>query len=421
MSKKQFFRPLKKFWNKLGPGFITGSSDDDPSGVATYASAGATYGYGFLWLSWFSIPLMIAVQEMSARIGLVTGRGVIGIVKHRVPRPLLLCAVLLVLVANSVNIGANIGAMADATRLIFPSWYFIPVAIAFTLICVLMQVFVSYNTYVKYLKWLTLSLFSYIAVAMYITLPWREIFIQFAVPHLAFTRDSMLMLTAIFGTTISPYLMFWQASQEVEGQIAQGRVTLAERRGVTKSQLKDMQFDNNFGMIFSNVIMFFIIMTTATVLFGTGITIETAADAARVLEPIAGKGAGLLFSFGILGAGLLAVPVLAGSGAYALSELYNWRSGLYLKWFEAKKFYLVIAVVTTLGLLVNFVGIPPMTMLVWSAVINGFVAPFTILLLLIAGNDKKAMGEHRNSRRSNFFGVITLSVMVGSIILYFLV
>ncbi len=421
MVKKIVLSPIKKFWNKLGPGFITGSSDDDPSGVATYASAGATFGYGMLWLSWFSIPLMIAVQEMSARIGMVSGRGVIGAIKHRVPRPLLLGAILLVVVANSINIGADIGAMADAMHLLAPSWNFYYIAIAFTVFCVCLQIFVDYKLYVKYLKWLTLSLFSYIAVVLYLHIDWGAVWSATLFPHIAFTRDTMLMITAIFGTTISPYLMFWQASEEVEEEITMGRATISERKNATIREIKDMRFDVSFGMIFSNIVMFFIVLTTAVVLFGSGTTINTAADAARVLQPLAGDGAGLLFALGILGAGLLAVPVLAGSGAYAVSEMFGWRSGLNLKWFEAKKFYLVIALATASGLLVNFVGIPPMQMLVWTAVINGFVAPFTILLLLVAGNDEKEMGKYRNSTLSNFFGGLTLFIMVASIILFFVV
>ncbi len=419
MVQKFVLSPIKKFWNKLGPGFITGSSDDDPSGVATYAATGASFGYSLLWTVWFTIPLMIAVQEMSARIGLVSGHGMVGAIRHRVPKSLLLCAIIMLVVANSINIGADIGAMADATRLLIPSVHFAVIVAAFTIICVVLQVFVSYKTYVKYLKWLTLSLFSYVAVAAYITLPIGTIFAEFLAPTIVFSRETMLMITAIFGTTISPYLMFWQASEEVEDQIARGRTTLESRRGMTKSEMKDMRFDVSFGMIFSNIVMFFIIMTTAAVLFGTGTSIETAADAARVLEPLAGKQAGLLFTLGIIGTGLLAVPVLAGSASYAVCELFNWRSGLYLKWFQAKHFYAIIALVTVLGVMVNFIGIPPMKALVWTAVINGFVSPFTILLLLIAGNDKKTMGEHSNSKLSNFLGVATLLVMVSSIVLYF--
>lgn len=420
MVKKYVLSPIKKFWKKLGPGFITGSSDDDPSGVATYATAGASHGYGFLWMSWFSVPFMIAVQEMSARIGLVTGRGLVGSIKNKIPRPLLVMSVLLLFVANTINIGVDIGAMADATRLLVPQINFTALALVFTVVCVLLQLTVPYIRYVKYLKWLTLSLFSYIAVAAYIELPMSSIIAETLLPSINLNRETMLLVTAILGTTISPYLMFWQASEEVEEEVAMGRRMVRERAGVTQREMKDMRFDVNFGMIFSNLVMFFIIMTTAAVLFGTGTQIETAADAARVLEPLAGKQAGLLFAFGILGTGLLAVPVLAGSAAYAVAELFGWRSGLYLKVKQAKGFYGMIALGTALGLLVNFVGIPPMKALVWSAVINGLVAPFTIILLLVAGNDKKNMGIHANSWVSNLFGVLTLALMVGSIVLYVL-
>lgn len=420
MVQKFVLSPIKKFWNKLGPGFITGSSDDDPSGVATYASSGASFGYSLLWTTWFTVPLMIAVQEMSARIGLVSGRGVIGVIRHRVPRPLLFASVGMVVVANSINIGANIGAMADASRLLIPNTHFALAALAIMIGSVVLQVFVPYKRYVHYLKWLTLSLFSYIGVAFYIHLPWNQIIVEFVMPTFSITRETMLMITAIFGTTISPYLMFWQASEEVEDQINMGRATLRERQGATRREIKNMRFDINFGMIFSNVVAFFIMMTTAAVLFGTNAEINTAADAARVLEPLAGKAAGTLFALGILGAGFLSIPVLAGSAAYAVSELFGWRSGLGLSWRAAKGFYAVIALATAVGVLVNFVGIPPMKALVWTAVINGFVAPFTILALLVAGNDKAALGEHVNGRLSNVFGVVTLLVMASSIILYFI-
>lgn len=419
MARKSVLSPLKKFWSKLGPGFITGSSDDDPSGVGTYSASGTQFGYTQLWLAWFSIPLMIAVQEMSARIGVVTGRGLVAALSKRIPRKVLVIPVILLLIANSINIGTDIGAMADATRLLLPRMSFVWLTIIFTAITVLLEVFVDYQEYVKYLKWLTLSLFAYIAVAMYIHIDWRAVLHDTLIPTFAMTHDSILMVIAILGTTISPYLMFWQASEEVEDEILNGKVSVAERRELSPNELKDMRFDVSFGMIFSNLVMFFIITATAAQLFGSGAQIDTAADAARVLEPLVGKGAGLLFTLGIIGTGLLAIPVLAGSGSYAVAELLGWKSGLYRKWHEAVGFYGIIAFSTIAGLLVNFAGIPPMKALVWTAVINGFVAPFAILLLLIAGNDKKIMGVHTNGKLSNFFGFLALLVMVGAIVLYF--
>lgn len=408
-------RAVQKFWKKLGPGFITGSSDDDPSGVATYATSGASFGFSMLWLSWATVPLMIAVQEMSARVGMVTGRGLIASMRRTVPLPLLQLSVLLLFVANSINIGADIGAMADAFVLIGVKIPLGLIALFLTVASVLLQIFVPYRTYVKYLKWLALCLLAYIAAAAYVTLPMREILVGTLVPRLSFDRETMLMITAILGTTISPYLMYWQASEEVEEEIAAGRRTREMRCGVTTHELKDMRFDVNFGMIFSNVVMFFIILTTAAVFFGSGVRIETAADAARALEPLAGAQAKLLFAFGIIGAGLLAVPVLAGSAAYAISELCTWRSGLFLRWQQARRFYSAVAMCTVLGLVVIGTGIPPMKALVWTAVLNGFVAPFTIVLLLIAGNSKKIMGDRVNSRWSNTGAVLTLVILVASI------
>lgn len=409
---------LKKFWQRLGPGFITGSSDDDPSGVATYAASGAAFGFGLLWMSWVTIPLMIAVQEMSARVGLVTGRGLIASVKNKIPVPLVHLSVLLLFFANSINIGADIGAMADAITMLDGRLRFGAVAIALTICCALLQVFVRYKFYVRYLKWLTLSLLSYIAVSFYIELPVREILFETFLPAITFNRDTMLMITAILGTTISPYLLFWQASEEVEEEVALGRQTVAQRRGVTKHEMADMRFDVSFGMIFSNVVMFFIIMTTAATLFGSGVVINTAADAARALQPLAGEYAGVLFALGIIGVGLLAVPILAGSASYAVCELFGWKSGLYRGWRSAPEFYAVIAIGTLLGLCVNFFGVSPMKALLWTAVLNGCVAPFTIMLLLIAGNDKKIMGIQVNSAISNIGGVLACVLLVGSILLY---
>ncbi len=419
MVQKFVLSPLKKFWNRLGPGFITGSSDDDPSGVGTYSASGVQFGYSQLWIAWFTVPLMIAVQEMSARIGLVTGRGIVAALKHRIPRWLLIIPVAMLLFANSINIGTDIGAMADASRILFPHASFVWLTILFTIVCVLLQIFVEYKSYVKYLKWLTLSLFAYIAVAFYVHINWSEVLYTTLIPTFAATRDTMLMITAILGTTISPYLMFWQASEEVEEKIVAGKITIAARRELSLNTIRDMRFDISFGMIFSNVVMFFIIATTAAELFGSGAHIDTAADAARVLEPLAGAGAGLLFTLGIIGTGLLAIPVLAGAGSYAVAELLGWRSGLYRKWHEAVGFYGIIALSTVMGLCVNFIGIPPMRALVWTAVINGFVAPFSILLLLIAANDKRVMGRHVNGAWSNIGGIVSLFIMVGAIVMYF--
>lgn len=410
---------IKQFWKRLGPGFITGSSDDDPSGVGTYAASGAQFGFTHLWTAWFTVPLMIAVQEMAARVGMVTGRGLVAAMRGRMSRPVLAGIVLLLLVANTINIGADIGAMADAIRLLIPSVPFIGAVIGFAVVIVLCEILIPYKRYVHYLKWLTVTLLSYVLVVVSVSVDWPAALRQFVLPSLALTRDSLLMVIAIFGTTISPYLIFWQTSEEVEDEVVRGRTSVASRRGATHHELREMRFDVIFGMIFSNIVMFFIIVAAAAVIFGSGDTyIATAADAARVLQPLAGKFAGALFAFGVIGSGLLAVPILAGSASYAIAELLHWREGLHCSWRRAHGFYVIIACATLAGICINFVGIPPMRALVWTAVINGLVAPFSLYLLLRAGNDRQLMGEHRNTSLQNAGVRAALVVMVACIAAY---
>lgn len=410
---------VKKFWKRLGPGFITGSSDDDPSGVGTYAASGAQFGFTHLWTAWFTIPLMIAVQETAARVGMVTGRGLVAAMRGRMSRPLLWAMVLLLLVANTINIGADIGAMADAARLLVPRVPFWAAIFGFTVLIVLCETLIPYRRYVHYLKWLTMTLLSYLAVAAFISIDWSEALRAFVMPSLAFSRDALLMVIAIFGTTISPYLIFWQTNEEVEDEVAAGRQTIARRRGATRSEMSAMRFDVIFGMIFSNVVMFFIIVTSASVLFAAGAPpIATAADAARILEPLAGQFAGVLFAFGVIGSGLLAVPILAGSASYALAELFHWREGFCHTWKQAHGFYLTIALATFAGICINFVGIPPMRALVWTAVVNGIVAPFSLYLLLRAGNDRALLGPHVNTRWQNIGVGGALIVMSTCVVMY---
>ncbi len=410
---------IKKFWKSLGPGFITGSSDDDPSGIGTYAASGAQFGFTQLWTVWVTLPLMIFVQEMSARVGMVTGRGLVAAMKDRISRPVLAAIVLLLLAANTFNIGADIGAMADSIRLIIPQVPFVAAALAITFITIFLEIFVTYKTYVKFLKWLTVTLLMYLVVAATITIDWRTALREFIFPSMALSRDALLMVIAIFGTTISPYLIFWQASQEVEEEILRGRTSVKMRSGVVPSDLRAMRYDVTFGMVFSNVIMFFIILTTSAVLFGgTGVSIATAADAARVLEPVAGRFAGTFFALGVVGSGLLAIPILAGAASYAIAELFNWREGLHHTWKQARGFYAIIVLSTAVGLSINFIGIPPMRALVWAAIINGFVAPFTLYLLLRAGSDKTLMGDKVNTPLQKYGVTLTLIIMVSCIALY---
>jgi NRAMP (natural resistance-associated macrophage protein)-like metal ion transporter len=380
----------------LGPGLITGAADDDPSGIATYSQTGAQFGFGLLWTALYQIPLLLAVQECCGRIGLVTGKGLAGVIKEHYTRSILIGTVLLVLVANTINIGADIGAVAAAAQLVAPAPFFFYAA-ATTVLVVTLEVWVTYKTYAKILKWLALALLSYPATTFIIAQPWGEIFRATVVPHVEFTAAFFFIITGVFGTTISPYMFFWQASEEVEEEIVAGIRT--GKRGkplISLSNIRDMRVDTAIGMVASELIQWFIIITTGSVLFSHGIkTINTAADAAKALQPLvssfpnSGLLAGDLFALGIIGVGLLAIPVLAGSAAYALAEAFDWREGLSARFTEARSFYGVIVAATGLGLLLNFVGVDPIKALVLTAVFNGIAAvPLLFLIAKINANEK---------------------------------
>lgn len=409
--KKNIFAYLKK----LGPGWITGASDDDPSGIGTYSYAGSRFGLAPLWTMLFTLPFMSAVQEMCARIAQVSGRGIAGNMKKHMPRGVLLFIVLLLVFANTVNIAANIGAMAAATQLITPLPFFF-LAIFFTVLTLVLEIFVSYTLYARYLKFLTLCLFSYIVVALIVTTDWTSVLRAVFLPTFSLSRDFFFILVAILGTTISPYLFFWQASSEVEEEIAKGRITLLQRRGASKEEIHDMRIDVISGMVFSNIVAFFVMLTSAVVLFPGGIIVETAGDAALALAPVAGPFASLLFSVGIIGTGLLSIPVLAGSASYAVSEIFGWKSGLYRKLREAHGFYGVITIATLVGLMINAIGVSPIRLLLWTAFINGLVAPVILTSILFIGNNKKIMGKWRNGTLSNVLNGLTLAAMTLSIL-----
>lgn len=409
--KKNIFAYLKK----LGPGWITGASDDDPSGIGTYSYAGSRFGLAPLWTMLFTLPFMSAVQEMCARIAQVSGRGIAGNMKKHMPRGVLLFIVLLLVFANTVNIAANIGAMAAATQLITPFPFFF-LAIFFTVLTLVLEIFVSYRLYARYLKFLTLCLFSYIIVALIVTTDWMSVLRAVFLPTFSLSRDFFFILVAILGTTISPYLFFWQASSEVEEEIAKGRITLLQRRGASKEEIHDMRIDVISGMVFSNIVAFFVMLTSAVVLFPGGIIVETAGDAALALAPVAGPFASLLFSVGIIGTGLLSIPILAGSASYAVSEIFGWKSGLYRKLREAHGFYGVITIATLVGLMINAIGVSPIRLLLWTAFINGLVAPVILTSILFIGNNKKIMGKWRNGRLSNVLNGLTLAAMSLSIL-----
>ncbi|MDQ5962397.1 MAG: hypothetical protein QG653_204 [Patescibacteria group bacterium] len=410
MTKLPFFRRITK---SIGPGVITGVADDDPSGIITYAQTGAMFGLSQLWLTVLSLPFMIVIQEMCGRIGIVTGKGLAGVIKTHYPKYILYIAVIILAFANIINIGADLGAMASAVELIVPVPFGVLVAVL-TIITVLVEITVPYRTYVKFLKYLALSVFAYIFAAFAVEQNWYAIIMSVLIPHIAWNESTILNITAVLGTTISPYLFFWQASEEVEEEVVNGNMR-AMGKGVPKITYKDvsqMQKDTVMGMLLSNIVAFFIIITTASTLGVNGITeITSAAQVAESLRPFAGDGAFLLFTLGILGTGLLAVPVLAGSAAYALSEAFGWKAGLGRTFHEAPAFYLVIIVATLIGVLINFLPINPITMLYYAAALNGILAPPLMALILLIGNNKKILGERTNSLLSNILGWTITGIM----------
>lgn len=404
---------LKNFLKKLGPGFITGASDDDPSGIATYAQTGAIFGYQQLWAALFSFPFMTVVQEMCGRIGMVTGKGLAVIVKENYAKPILYSAVILLTIANTINIGADLGAMASSVRLVFGIPFELLLLI-FTVLTLVLEIFVPYPAYARFLKYLAFMLLAYIITAFVVKEDWGKIAVSTLIPTISFSKDYVLNIVAFLGTTISPYLFFWQADEEVEEEIEHDRLR-AMGKGVPRvrrGDIREMRLDTTIGMFFSNLVTFFIIITTASALGLHGIrNIETADQAASALRPLAGDFAFLLFALGIVGTGLLAVPILAGSASYAISESFNWKVGLGRKFKKAPGFYGVIAVATIIGLVVNFSSIKPFQMLYYTAVLNGVVAPPLMILIMLIGNNKKIMGNYTNSKASNIFGWFITFVM----------
>jgi NRAMP (natural resistance-associated macrophage protein)-like metal ion transporter len=386
-------RPIP-WWKTLGPGLITGASDDDPSGIATYSQVGAQFGYGMLWTMVASYPLMAAIQEICARIGRVTGCGIAANVRKNYPRSVLYSMVALVLIANIFNLGADIGAMASAAVLILPGSATVYIAI-FALASLLLQLFVPYSSYVKYLKWLTMSLFAYVATSFFVQIPWGQVLLQTVHPRLTFERAPLMALVAVLGTTISPYLFVWQAAQEVEEvQNHHGEKALKRAPWQATRQLGRIRADTYIGMGFSNLVAFFIILTTAATLHAHGVRdINSSAQAAQALQPLAGRWAFLLFVCGIVGTGLLAVPVLAGSAAYAVAEAFQWTSSLERKPRQAIGFYSTITAATLIGLVLNFIGIDPIKALFWAAVLNGLTAAPLMAVILLIGSNRQIMGK----------------------------
>jgi NRAMP (natural resistance-associated macrophage protein)-like metal ion transporter len=405
---------VRAFFAGLGPGLITGAADDDPSGISTYSTAGAGYGFGLLWTAALSLPLMASVQLMCARIGLVTGRGLASVLRHYYSRRLLWFACLLLLIANTVNIAADLGGMAAAAELItgVPSLVFTPL---FAGVILLLLVFTSYRALVQVFKWLTLALFAYVITAFLVHPDWSSVTRATFWPRLSFTSDYLMTFVGILGTTISPYLFFWQAAAEVEEEKKTGRMTVGRRKGATREELRTVFTDTVIGMSFSNFIMYFVILTTGATLYVAGQRdIQTAQQAAESLRPLAGNAAYLLFSVGLIGTGFLGVPVLAGSAAYAVAEAGAWRSGMNERPRMAKKFYGVIAVAMFTGMALDYVGLNAIKMLFWSAVLNGVLAPPLIVIILRVCNNRRVMGEHVNGKLINTLGAIAAIVMGGA-------
>ncbi|MBI3623039.1 divalent metal cation transporter [Candidatus Pacearchaeota archaeon] len=404
---------VRKFFNTLGPGFITGASDDDPSGIGTYSQTGARFGYKQLWTSLFSFPFMAGIQEICGRIGLVTGKGLAAVIKKNYPKYILFFSVFLLVIANTINIGADLGAMAASAKLVF-GINFIFLILAMTAITLVLEIFVSYKVYSKYLKYLAFFLFSYIIVAFVIKQNWSEIALSTFIPTISFSKEYLFNIVAILGTTISPYLFFWQANEEVEEEVSKKEIRAI---GIGKPKFKPrevraLRMDTVIGMFFSNLVMFFIIMTAASTLHIHGINdIQTADQAADILRPFAGNFAYLLFALGIIGTGLLAVPILAGSASYALSEAFDLKEGLYKKFKNAHGFYGIIIVATVLGLVVNFTSTPPFKILYYTAILNGIIAPILMIVIMRISSNKKIMGKYANRKFSNTIGWIITGIM----------
>ena len=412
-------RPWLGVLNRLGPGLITGAADDDPSGIATYSQVGAQFGYGLAWTMLFSLPFMIVIQEISGRIGAVTGRGITENLRRHYSPWLVRAVVVLLLVANVINLGADLGAMGSALALLLGGNVRL-YTVCFGAACVLAEVFVSYAVYARFLKWLTASLFAYVAVVLTVHVPWRAAVLATLVPHFSFGAGEAMAVTAVLGTTISPYLFFWQAALEVEDLKRRGARPLCLTPKIAQQQLTRIRADTVVGMGISNLIAMCIIYATAATLHAAGVTnIQTSSQAAEALRPIAGAFTFAVFATGILGTGLLAVPVLAGSAAYAVSEAFGWREGLDLRLLQARWFYAAIGVATAAGVGLNFTRLDPVKALYWSAVVNGVLAaPVMVAVMLIVGNGR-IMGRLTAPRGVLIGGWLATAVMAAASIGFF--
>lgn len=410
------FHKIKRFFKILGPGLITGAADDDPSGIATYSQTGAQFGYGQLWTAIFMLPFQTAVQEACARIGAVNGKGLVAVIKDHYSKKIVYAVCILVLIANTINIGADLGAMAAATQLLIPA-NFAVLCIGFTVLILALEILTSYKVYANILKWLALALISYPLTVFLVQQPWATVLKSTFIPHFEFSFGFLFIITGVLGTTISPYMFFWQASEEVEEEKEKNIRKLNGLPIISATFMRNLRWDTFLGMFVSELVTWSIILVAATVLNQNGvIDIKTSADAARALEPLvrtfpnAGYLAKLLFSVGIIGLGLLSIPVLSGSASYAISEAMNWKEGFNLKFKKAHGFYGVIIAATLVGLLINFIGIDPVKALVYTAVINGIVAVPLLFLIAKIAQDEQIMGEHKSGPLSR---VLVWSTMAG--------
>jgi Mn2+/Fe2+ NRAMP family transporter len=408
-------------WRALGPGVITGAADDDPSGITTYSLAGAQFGVAFLWTALITWPLMAAVQTMCARIGMVTGQGLMGGLRRKFSRPVLAAAAAALLVANTLNIGADLSGMADAAELLLGVNSHLCVVV-FGAVIAWGTVELRYAMIARVLKWLTLALFAYVIAGVYIRPPWAQVAHATLVPSLPAGSAGWATLVAILGTTISPYLFFWQASQEVEEEKAQGRHTLVQRRGASTAELLARKLDIGVGTFFSNFVMFFIILTTAFTLHSHGLTrLTTSREVAQALEPLAGRFATLLYTLGLIGTGLLAIPTLSCSAAYAFAELFGWREGIDARFTRAPAFYMVVGAAMASGVAMDFANLNPVKALYWSAILNGLLAPFLLTGVLLLASDRKLMRHQPSSRLSRVVVGITTVCMFAAAIAMFVV
>ncbi|MBX4186667.1 MAG: divalent metal cation transporter [Candidatus Doudnabacteria bacterium] len=410
---------VKEYWHMLGPGLTTGAADDDPSGITTYSQAGAVLGYKMLWTALVTFPFMAVVQEMCARIGIVTGRGLASNIRLNFPRWVLYLTAILLLVANTFNIAANLAMMSEATKLLLPWMNLLVLVVLFTLGSLWMQIVLSYKRYARYLKWLAVFLGVYVVAAFSVKINWAEAIPSTLLPDISFSKNELLLLTAVLGTTISPYLFFWQTSQEVEEQILEGKTTIKQRAAITTpADVKKMRTDVWTGMFLSNLVMYFIIAVCASTLHQSGITgLTSAREVAEALKPLAGNAAYLFFTLGIIGTGLLSVPVLAGSSSYAISESFGWREGLYRKFKQAHAFYGVIIFSMLVGVAINFLKLDAVKMLIYSAVLNGLIAPFILLLIVLLASKQKLMNQWVNRPATTFVGFLIVLLMTGVAIL----